>query len=122
MNSEPTSKIWLWLDDQRDPSDPFIQKSFGAQGSEIWVTTVEEAQIYIKNGNVIGISFDNDLGQGKKEGYDLAKWIEEKAYFKKIPRLQWKIHSQNPKQRDRIRQAMENADGFWDEKESNELV
>jgi len=115
MNSGAQSKVWLWLDDERDPSDLIIQQKFGATGKEVWVTTVEEAQRFIENGNAMGISFDNDLGEGNKEGYELANWIEEKAYFRKIPRLQWRIHSQNPNQRARIQRAMENADKFWDE-------
>ena len=121
INIGSQSKIWLWLDDERDPSDSFIQKNFGVKGNEIWVTTIEEAQMYINNGNATGISFDNDLGEDKKEGYELAKWIEEMAYFRKIPRLQWRVHSQNNVGSVRIKQAMENADMFWSETE-NELV
>lgn len=106
--------ISLWLDDQRDPQNSFIQREFGATGQEIWIKTVDEAKQYIMQGNVASISFDNDLGNDQ-EGYDLAKWIEEKAYYAEIPRLKWSVHSQNTVQSSKIKQAMENADKYWND-------
>lgn len=111
--------IDLWLDDERDPTNPKIQQQFGAKDNEIWVKTVPEAIKYISQGNVASIAFDNDLGT-KEEGYDLAKWIEGKAYNKEISRLRWSIHSQNKPAALRIEKAMENADKYWDK--NNELV
>jgi hypothetical protein len=105
--------IELWLDDERDPKDSKIQKQFGANGTEIWVKSVPEAIKYLSYGNVSYISFDNDLGT-VEEGYDLATWIERKAYNKEIPKLSWNIHSQNPSASLRIEQAMKNADKYWD--------
>jgi len=105
-------KIELWLDDERDPKNTQIQKDFSAKGSEIWVKNVPEAIQYLSKGNVSSISFDNDLGV-ELEGYDLAKYIEEMAYYNKIPKLTWKIHSKNPTAALRIQQAMINADRYW---------
>jgi hypothetical protein len=106
--------IDLWLDDQRDPKSPENQQRYRAKGTEIWVKTVEEAIEYLMKGNVRSISFDNDLGEGLKEGRHLAAWIEEEAYFKRIPKLMWSIHSENPEGRNQIMVAMSNADRFWE--------
>ena len=77
--------IKLWLDDNRDPKDPKIQNLFGSTGDEVWVKTMDEAIKYILQGNVEFISFDHDLDNegenpSEKTGYDLANWIEEKAF------------------------------------------
>lgn len=109
------SVIRLWLDDERDPSDPEIQKRYGSNGTEIWVKSVDDAINCLQKGAVKHISFDNDLGEGQKEGRHLAAWIEEQAYFKKIPSLEWNIHSENPNGRQEILMAMSNADRFWSE-------
>lgn len=106
--------IKLWLDDNRDPQDPQVQKLFGSTGDEIWVKTIEEAKSYISQKNVESISFDNDLGEGIEEGYVLAKWIEEEAYFGRMPKIQWRVHSQNNVRNKEIFQAMTNADKFWE--------
>ena len=105
--------IRLWLDDERDPTRPEIQNKFGAQGNEIWIKTVDEAIEYLKQGNVEHISFDNDLGEGEKEGYQLAKWIEEQAYLKQLSKIEWNVHSQNPPASLSISAAMSQADKFW---------
>jgi len=109
------SKIRLWLDDERDPKNLEIQQKFGARGDEIWVKNVGEALSYIQTGNVEYISFDNDLGEGLKEGKELANWIEKEAYYKRLPRLSWEVHSQNPPAHKEIIQTMQNADKFWQE-------
>jgi len=114
------SKIRLWLDDKRDPKNPKIREKYKSSGDEIWVKTVEEAKAYLEQGNVSYISFDNDLGL-PLEGRHLANWIEEKAYNNEIPRLEWRVHSQNPKGAEQIKQAMQNADKYWSEHEQNSL-
>jgi len=120
------TNISLWLDDNRDPSDPKIQELFGAKGDEIWVKTVDEAMKYINAGNVDFISFDHDLDNegerpSEKTGYDLAKWIEEGAFDGSIGQMGWNVHSRNPVGAKGIVDAMTNADRFWEEKE-DELV
>lgn len=106
--------IDLWLDDNRDPSDPKIQKLFGSKGTEVWVKTVPEAKVYLSQGIVASISFDNDLGT-PEEGRHLADWIEEKAYNKEIPRMVWRVHSANVDASPRIQAAMRNAERFWED-------
>ena len=106
------ANIELWLDDERDPKNPQIQRDFGAKGTELWVKTVPEAIKHLSIDNVTFISFDNDLGTDL-EGRDLAKWIEEKAYYKELPKLGWNVHSKNPVAAVEIQKAMSNADNYW---------
>lgn len=107
----------IWLDDERDPTEPFIQKNFGANGNEIWIKTAEEAMELLKSKEVTYISFDHDLGT-ILSGYDVAKCIEELAFQNQIPRLQYCVHTMNPLGRLNILQAMRKADEYWGKNES----
>jgi len=111
-----TSGVRLWLDDVRDPADSHVQRDFGSVGDEIWVKTPSEAIDMLREGNVAHISLDHDLGDDEiiGTGYDLAKWIEEAAFNKKIQRIAWRVHSANPVGRTRMASAMQSADRFWD--------
>ena len=117
------SRIRLWLDDERDPKNHKIQELFGAKGNEIWVKTAQEAIGYIENSEyeIEHISFDHDLGDPNTngDGYDVAKLIEQKAYFNEIKPFSWDVHSQNPTGAKNISDAMNNADKYW---RKNELV
>lgn len=125
----------IWLDDERDPTDPTIQQEYGAVGDELWVKSPEEAVTLLQRGGVTSISLDNDLGDypfervldypngitlqnhpgaGMREGYQLADWIEEQAYFGRLPRLEVKAHSANPVAAARMRVAIANAERYWD--------
>jgi len=112
---EAEKALHLWLDDERDPTDPVIQKSYGAKGWEVWIKTVPEAIKYLEGGGVASISLDHDLGENQPSGYELAKWIEEKAFHGTIPKLQWKVHSANPSGAGNITLAMKSADRFWNQ-------
>ena len=115
---EAQQGIAIWLDDERDPQSD-IGRQKGSSGNEIWVKTPEEAIALLEGGNVASISLDHDLGENVGSGYDVAKWIEEQAYYGNIPRLQWFVHSDNPVGVKNITIALEQADKFW---ERNELV
>ena len=104
----------LWLDDERDPAVWCALEESGAEKDMVWVKTVEEAKELLMTGDVTFISLDNDLGFNQKEGSILSSWIEEQAYFKKLPRLKWAVHTANPVAHKYITMAMKNADGFWD--------
>lgn len=104
----------LWLDDLRDPDELNIQEAFGAEPGMVWVKTAREAIAALKSGNVSYISFDHDLGAASfSSGYDIAKWIEQSAWYGSLTRLAWTIHTQNPVGRARILAAMTNADLYW---------
>lgn len=115
-----SQKIRLWVDDLRDPkSDVGTRK--GASGNEIWVKTPNEAKELLSTGNVTSISLDGDLGldnDGKElSGLDITKFIQELAYYNKIPRLKWAIHTDNAWKLKYMRMDLERADEFWDRHE-----
>lgn len=104
----------IWLDDERDPNSPTIQKHFGANGDEVWVKTAEMAIYYLSQNNVKSISLDHDLGDDSAgTGMDVAKYIEEKAFFKTLPKLTWSVHSQNTVGKKNMLAALKNADRYW---------
>jgi len=92
----------LFVDDERLP--PLLYDTH--------VKTYEDAIKQLETGEVTVISLDHDLGTDKT-GYDIAKWIEEAAFCKKIPRLKWKIHSANPEGKEKIKMSLMKADEFW---------
>ena len=104
--------IDLWLDDERDPDDPRIQEAFNAQPGMRWVKSAASAIRWLKQGNVLSISLDHDLGTNDT-GYDVAKWIEERAFRGEMHRIQWTIHSMNVAGAKKMEAALQNADRFW---------
>ena len=105
----------VWLDDERDPSEPAISKIFGSTGNEIWVKTAHNCIDLLKTGNVYKISLDHDLGNEEEvgNGYDVARFIEEQAFLGKLPPLEWRVHSRNRVAAERMSNALRNADRFW---------
>lgn len=92
----------VYLDDKRVTPEGFDVRTY----------TAEETIELVKTGQVTCISLDNDLGR-KLEGYDVAKCIEDLAFWNKIPRMEWAIHSANPEARRFMVMALRNADRFW---------
>lgn len=90
-----TRKISIWLDDKR-PMPP-------------------DFDVHVNDS--IRISFDHDLGDedGVGDGYDVAKWIEEQAYYGNISPVKWTVHSDNPVGIQDIKRAMKSAERFWNE-------
>ena len=102
----------LWLDDERDPLDPVIQKMFGALGDELWVKTVEAAIDRLNEGGIESVSLDNDLGIAgtENEGFRVARHIEELAATGSArPPAEMKVHSANPVRRHEMLTAFANA-------------
>jgi hypothetical protein len=91
----------IWLDDIRLPPTGWF-----------WCKTANEALECIKNGGVVEISFDHDLGDSI-DAIEVAKFIEEGAYFGSIAPISWKVHSANPVGKKNISLAMSSADRFW---------
>ena len=108
--------IDLWLDDERDPNDPKIQELFGAEPGMIWVKTAHAALSRLKSGHVRWISLDHDLGT-TTTGYDVARWIEERAFHGQLPRLDWSVHSMNVEGTKAMRAALLSADLYWSRQE-----
>jgi hypothetical protein len=110
------TKIKMWLDDERDPTSNVTKSLFQSDGTEIWVKTYEEAIDLLSKGNVEFVSLDHDLGK-EKTGYDVAKWIEENAYYGNLKPIQWRIHSQNQVGASSMKKALESADKYWNQKD-----
>lgn len=102
----------IWLDDERDPTLPYWQRTKNAESDMIWIKDPEEAIRLLKSGVVTLISFDHDLG-ATLTGYDVAKFIEESAFFGIIPKLNWRIHTENRIGYMYIDRALTNANRFW---------
>ena len=86
----------LYLDDIRTPPDDSWQV----------VRTAEEAIEILKTGKVNAMSFDHDLGEGKKTGYDVLVWIEREVFKKKMNPPKMKTHTQNPVGKEKMEAAM----------------
>ena len=101
----------VWLDDIRPMPEGF----------DVHVKTFDEAKKLLLAGKVTKMSFDHDLGGEKnplgsppgKSGYALAQWVEEAAYFGKLPKFEWEVHSMNPAGGQMIKRALMNADKYW---------
>lgn len=96
----------IYLDDDRETPEGFDVRTY----------TAEETIELVKTGKVTRISLDNDLGR-KLEGYDVAKCIEDLAFWGKIPRLEWSVHSGNSSAKQFMLMALRNADRFWTQQE-----
>lgn len=95
----------IWLDDIRPMPDDF----------DCHCLRADIAINLLKTGIVSEISFDHDLGEPENgTGYDVAKFIEERAYDGTLPfPIGWAIHSSNPVGRRNIEAAMKNAAKYW---------
>jgi hypothetical protein len=104
--------ISIWLDDERDPTDPAIQAVFGAVGDEVWVKTAEAAISLLATEEVSRISLDNDLGPVEAgEGRDVAAFIEDCAFTgqHRVPGSV-RIHTMNPVARAAMIRAIKAAE------------
>jgi len=107
--------INIWLDDRRPMPPDF----------DVHVKTEQEAIKVLKDhiDDYIRISFDHDLGDPDVvgDGYGVAKWIEEQAYYGNIKPVKWTVHSDNPVGIQDIIRAMESSERFWNEREDHEM-
>jgi hypothetical protein len=99
-------ELRIWLDDKRPMP----------HGYDIHCTKARIVIELIMKGIVTKVSLDHDLGDEAEfgNGYMVAKCIEEQAYLRAIPRIEWHIHSQNSVGVASMRQALQNADRYWD--------
>ena len=82
-------KLKIFLDDIRDAPD------------EIWITvrTAESliALLCTQEGHIDILSLDHDLGEGKKTGYEVLKWMEAQVFLHGYnPPKEILVHSANP--------------------------
>ena len=95
--------VSLWVDDVRPMPDDY---SLHAKTAELAIEILESRL------SVHRISLDHDLG-AFGTGYDIAKWIEEQAYYGNLPRIAWEIHSANPVGCKNMEAALKKADEYW---------
>jgi len=79
------------------------------------VMTAQEAIALLNTGLVTFISLDHDLGDEAivGSGYQVAKHIEEQAYYGGIPPLKWAVHSANAVGRKNMEAALKSAERYW---------
>lgn len=101
--------IRIWLDDCREmPND---------LGYTYHCKTVDQViNILLGEEEIWLISFDHDLGENQKTGYDLAKWIEREVHLNTMKPPHWLIHSANPVGHKNIAAAMMAAHKFYNSK------
>ena len=106
--------IRLYLDDLREMPLHFTHM----------VRRAVDAIEIIRSGRVTEVSLDHDLGvwdhDDKHNGYMVACAIEEMAKFGDIPRLKWKVHSDNPPGAKKMIAALTKADFHWEDHEREE--
>lgn len=108
----PKEKYALWLDDERDPREPYIQEHFGAMGDEVWVTSYQEFVATIRErGLPASVSFDHDLGAGRDGrplpgGMECAHWLVEYLMNTNQTLPEFYVHSANPVGAENIRSLL----------------
>lgn len=97
----------IWLDDVRSPPD----------ASWTWCETATSC-LHIINDvgleQIDAISFDNDLGDGNLEGYQVLNRVEEYCHIlilKSVPILT--VHSANPVARQRMETIIERIQNLY---------
>lgn len=93
----------LYVDDIRDPKQPRWWQFW----KERWTVarTHDEAIRLLTDNDVNTLSLDHDLGT-YETGYDIAKWLEKRAYYGFRVPDNVLIHSANPVGRSNIRAAI----------------
>ena len=90
-----TKWLSLWLDDVRE-----------APKGWVWVKNMDQFRTACEvfNGEILRISFDNDLGAGEREGWEIANWLLREVKEERIQKPEIiEVHSMNPVARDRIK-------------------
>lgn len=94
----------IWLDDLREPpTDEWV-----------WCNATHSVETLLSLSNnahfdVEVLSLDNDLGEGRDEGYRVLDWLEEKKFHNPnftVPK-KIQVHSANPVARRRMEQIIE---------------
>lgn len=93
----------LFVDDLRNPNQPPRWKFW----SKRWAVarTFDDAIRLLTLHNIQELSLDHDLGE-EKTGYDIAKWLEKRAYYGFTVPKAVTIHSANPVGRKNIELAL----------------
>lgn len=100
---------YLFLDDERVPAD--VTWIALHQGSYQIARDYRDFTNYIKHYGIPDvISFDNDLGEGEREGIECAHWLVNEVLDGNLawnPKFQFTVHSKNPVAAERISGLLE---------------
>lgn len=89
-------KIKLFLDDERPTPDGWFR-----------TYTVEQTIYWLRSKRVSHLSLDNDLGEGKQEGYKVMDFIEETMHYDPLfPLPEITIHSANAARAEYMRRVI----------------
>jgi hypothetical protein len=112
----------LFIDDERDPSNVTWAKSLTEQymyDVHDWVIARnwnEVEDIILTYGMPVMISFDHDLGENEKTGYEIAQRICEMVMdgVEEFPeKFSFMVHSKNPVGAEHIYEYMNNFLTYW---------
>lgn len=94
----------IWLDDNRPAPEGWL-----------WVKTAQAAIDAIVQYKPTHISLDNDLGiiEVVGEGYHVAQFIEQGAYYKVISPMHVIVHTQNYPRGRQMVEAIRKAIEYW---------
>jgi hypothetical protein len=82
----------IWLDDERPAPEGWRH-----------VKTFDEFRVAFETGPVEAVSFDNDLGWGQREGWEIANWLRDEVVAGRITApISLRVHTANPAARPRI--------------------
>ena len=100
------SKYKIWLDDVRP-----LPETWNNSMNSIWYSDAESLIRDLRHihkcfslSDIAVISLDNDLGEGRLEGYKVLDWLEETGAD--VP-FGIHIHTSNPVARERMRAIIE---------------
>jgi len=112
--------IKVFLDD--DTEAEWRKQIF--EGYDIWVTTPEEVIELLKGGNVSHISLDHDLAlePPTRNGQMVTRWIEEQAYLGTLDKIEYRLHTQNPRGFENMKADLISAGKFWKQKQETGLA
>ena len=89
----------IYLDDVREAPEGWILIRSGES-----LMAILRAQ----EGKIDALSLDHDLGEGKKSGYEVLKWMEAQVFlYGYRPPKEILIHSDNPVGRKNMKAAIE---------------
>ena len=106
----------IWLDDIREPFssqwDLLIRNHFG-NNEVIWVKNYSEFVSVINSTNdIVGISFDNDLGE-EKEGKDCFNYFEAFVRENSMPKIKLMAHTANPAAKKYLELGFSSLNSWW---------
>lgn len=107
--------IKIWLDDIRPMPEGYTYWCKTCHEALSLISTLIDFQV-VPNSQIGRISFDHDLGEPEPyNGNFVARFIEDMARQRKLPRLTWGVHSDNGPGIQNIMATMRSADRYWDE-------